>query len=116
MFIPQHTRIYLATGSTDMRKAINGLSILVQEHMDLDPFSGHLFVFCNRRRNIIKVLYWDRTGFCLWHKRLERDRFVWPQSAKQVLEFDIRQLSWILQGLDIRRFQGHKPLKFSAVA
>jgi len=59
------TKVYLALGNTDMRKAINGLSILVQESMDIDPFSGHLFVFCNRKRNIIKILYWDRNGFCL---------------------------------------------------
>ncbi len=65
MFLPLHTRIYLAVGSTDMRKAINGLSILVEDQMDLDPFSGHLFVFCNRRRNMVKILYWDRNGFCL---------------------------------------------------
>jgi transposase len=63
-------RVYLAVGSTDMRKAINGLSILVEQAMDLDPFSGDLFVFCNRKRTIVKILYWDHNGFCLWHKRL----------------------------------------------
>ena len=59
-------RVYLAVGVTDMRKSINGLSILVQDQLDLDPISGHLFAFCNRRRDIVKVLYWDRNGFCLW--------------------------------------------------
>lgn len=64
-------RVYLALGATDMRKSIDGLSILVSQHLQLDPFAGHLFGFCNRSRTIIKLLYWDRNGFCLWHKRLD---------------------------------------------
>jgi transposase len=78
MLMPLSTRVYLVLGNTDMRKAINGLSILVESHLQLDPFSGHLFVFCNRRRNILKILYWDRNGFCLWQKRLEKHDFKWP--------------------------------------
>jgi transposase len=74
-------KVYLAPGYTDMRKAINGLSILV-EQLELDPFSGHLFVFCNRSRKILKILYWDRNGFCLWHKRLEKQRFKWPETSE----------------------------------
>lgn len=58
-------KVFLAVGSIDMRKSINGLSILVAEHLEMDPFSGHLFAFCNRTRNIVKILYWDRNGFCL---------------------------------------------------
>ena len=69
------SQIYLATGSTDMRKSINGLSILVAEQLEYDPLSGQLFCFCNRKRSIIKILYWEHNGFCLWHKRLEKDRF-----------------------------------------
>ena len=79
--IPENSiRVYLALGSTDLRKAINGLSVLVEQAMGLDPFSGDLFVFCNRRQNIIKILYWDRNGFCLWQKRLEKQFFTWPES------------------------------------
>ncbi|MBN1226395.1 MAG: IS66 family insertion sequence element accessory protein TnpB, partial [Deltaproteobacteria bacterium] len=59
-------KVYLAIGNTDMRKSINGLSILVERNMELDPFSGHLYVFCNRRRNMLKILYWDRNGFCVY--------------------------------------------------
>ena len=88
MFLPSGTRIYLAVGSTDMRKAINGLSILVQDELALDPLSGHLFAFCNRKRNMVKILYWDRNGFCLWHKRLEKHHFTWPRVG-------IRCSSWI---------------------
>ena len=82
MFPQCNTRIYLAAGNTDMRKAINGLSILVQDRRRLDPLSGHMFVFCNRRRDIIKILYWDRYGFCLWQKRLEKHFFSWPERSE----------------------------------
>ncbi len=96
-------RVYLALGTTDMRKAINGLSVLVEQAMDLDPFSGDLFVFCNRRKNIMKILYWDQNGFCLWHKRLEEHRFLWPKRPEQVMAIDRKQLDWLLAGLDIAR-------------
>lgn len=115
MFLPLHTRIYLAVGSTDMRKAINGLSILVQEQMELDPFSGHLFVFCNRSCNIIKILYWDRNGFALWQKRLEKHFFSWPKSSEQVMQIDPRQLSWLLDGLNIDQLTKHKELNYQTV-
>ena len=80
------TKVYLAVGATDMRKAINGLSMLTQGTLELDVFTGHLFAFCNRRRTIVKILYWDRNGFCLFQKRLERQAFRWPASREQVLE------------------------------
>jgi len=107
------TRVYLALGNTDMRKAINSLSILVQESMDLDPFSGHLFVFCNRRRNILKILYWDRNGFCLWSKRLEKHFFRWPESSNDVMKIDQRELMWLVDGLEINQQKAHKRLSYS---
>lgn len=112
---PGNTKVYLAAGVTDMRKAINGLSILVEGQLELDPFSGHLFVFCNRRRNMIKILYWDQNGFCLWQKRLEKDRFRWPESWEQVLKLDHRQLGWLLDGLEIRQSRAHGRLSYSTV-
>jgi transposase len=112
---PANTKVYLAAGVTDMRKAINGLSILVEGQLELDPFSGHLFVFCNRRRNMIKILYWDLNGFCLWQKRLEKHRFRWPESREQVLRLDPRQLSWLLDGLEIRQCKAHDQLSYSTV-
>ena len=115
MVLAYNTRIYLAVGSTDMRKAINGLSILVQDELDLDPLSGHLFAFCNRRRNMIKILYWDRNGFCLWHKRLEKQYFTWPESQQQVLELDARELTWLIEGLDISQLDGHQRLNYSTM-
>ena len=107
-------KVYLAVGSTDMRKAINGLSILVEQAMDLDPFSGDLFVFCNRKCTIIKILYWHTNGFCLWLKRLEKDRFKWPQSGTDIVEIGAEQLSWLLAGLD---FSGaHQRLVYSVLS
>jgi transposase len=96
-----------------MRKAINGLSVIVSEQMQLDIFSSCLFVFCNRTETILKILYWDKNGFCLWQKRLEKDRFKWPQTSKEVLTITSRELSWLIAGLNIH--QAHKPLKYSMI-
>jgi transposase len=106
-------KVYLALGNTDMRKSINGLSIIVESHFDLDPFSGHLFVFCNRRRTIMKILYWDRNGFCLWHKRLEKERFQWPERSESVMMIEERELRWLMEGLDLRQDKAHKKLSYS---
>jgi len=111
--VPINTRVYLSLGSTDMRKAINGLSIMVEDCLKLDPFSGHLFVFCNRRRNIIKILYWNRNGFCLWQKRLEKDRFKWPENEEEVFLISRKELSWLVAGLDITT--AHPTLKYETL-
>jgi transposase len=108
-------QVYLATGATDMRKSINGLSLIVAEQFALDPLSGHLFCFCNRRRDIIKILFWDRNGFCLWHKRLEKDRFQWPQSEQEVMSLPGHALSWLLDGLSVEQADAHRQLAFSQV-
>lgn len=113
--LPSHTRVYLRPGGTDMRKAIDSLSILVQDTLELDPFSGHLFVFCNRRHTMLKVLYWDRNGFCLWQKRLEKHRFKWPKSKDEVLEIGPRELSFLLEGLDPGALRPHESLRYSTL-
>jgi transposase len=115
MFGSDNLKVYLATGSTDMRKAINGLSVLVDD-LDLDPFSGHLFVFCNRRRTMLKILYWQVNGFCLWQKRLERERFQWPESRTDVEEIDRRSLTWLLDGLPLRQPAAHRSLAYRITA
>ena len=115
MFPEAGVRVYLATGVTDMRKSISGLSILVGNHLVMDPFSGHLFAFCNHRRNMIKILYWDRNGFCLWQKRLEKERFSWPETTAEVKEIQVRQLRWLLDGLDLNRTKGHRGLNYSII-
>lgn len=117
MFVPPpSTQVYIAPGATDMRKSINGLSLLVTDQLDLDPFSGYLFAFCNRKRDMIKILYWDRNGFCLWHKRLEKDRFRWPETAEDVLYVQGYELSWLLDGLDLEQQMAHQPLEYEIIA
>ena len=74
--------ILIRPGVTDMRKQINGLSMIASEQMDKDPLSGALFLFCNRHRRILKAIYWDATGFAMWMKKLEQDRYPWPQTAE----------------------------------
>lgn len=116
MFFPaQNLKVYIALGNTDMRKSIDGLSILVSEKLNLDLFSGHLFVFCNRKQDIVKILYWDRNGFCLWHKRLEKDHFQWPQSKDQVMTLGVQELAWLMDGLSIHQKKAHKKLRYSTV-
>lgn len=110
-----HVRVYLVVGNVDMRKSIDGLSILISERFSLNPFAGHLFAFCNRRRTCVKVLYWDRNGFVLWQKRLEKDRFRWPSSRAEVLELDQRELRWLLEGLEVQQARAHKAVQYSAV-
>jgi transposase len=113
--IHQGLKVYLATGATDMRKSINTLAILVTEQMELDPLSGQLFAFCNRKRDTLKVLYWDRNGFCLWHKRLERDRFPWPRTTGEALCISMRQLNWLLDGLSLAQ-PAHRSLDYDSMA
>jgi len=118
MFYPAApaARVYLAPGVTDMRKAINGLSLLVANQLKLDPLSGHLFGFCNRKRDMVKTLYWDRNGFCLWHKRLEKDRFQWPQTAEDVLTVSVHELAWLLDGLSLDQRMAHQEISYEVMA
>ncbi len=108
--------VYLAPGATDLRKSINGLSILVEDQMELNPFSGYLFGFCNRSRTTIKLLYWDRNGFCLWMKRLEAERFQWPDSQTKYLALTKREVSCLLDGLSLQQKGAHGILNYSVVS
>lgn len=113
MFYPaKSTQVYIAPGATDMRKSINGLSLMVSDQLDLNPLSGHLFAFCNRKRDMVKILYWDRNGFCLWHKRLEQDRFRWPETEKDVVGVQGNELSWLLDGLHLHQQAAHRELHY----
>ena len=109
-------QVHLCCEPVDFRKAINGLSILVAEDLELDPFSAQVFAFCNRKRNQVKLLVWERNGFVLWQKRLEKDRFPWPQSNREeVLEVTGRELNWLLDGIDVFGQKPHEALHFSDV-
>jgi transposase len=99
------TRIYVAVGSTDMRKGFEGLYGLVRDQLGLDPLSGHLCLFCNKGRNRLKVLYWDGSGLWICAKRLERGRFSWPSDGEQSARVTLSQeeLSLLLGGIDLTR-------------
>lgn len=106
MLISIPRKVYLGLGATDMRRSINGLALLVENGEIGSLFSGSLFVFCNRAKTIVKILYWDENGFCLWQKRLEKHKFKWPSTEEEVMEIETKQLSWLLAGLDIEKAHG----------
>jgi transposase len=101
--LPAGTRVWLAAGVTDMRRGFDGLAALVQEKLAGDPFGGHLFVFRGRRGDRVKLLWWDGNGLCLFAKRLERGRFVWPQAEGGTVHLSAAQLSMLLEGIDWRQ-------------
>lgn len=102
----ERTRVWLILGRTDMRKAINGLSDIVANQLKLPALSGQYFVFCGRRRDTLKILYWDNNGYCLWYKKLEQDRFRWPRTEREAQAISGQQLGWLLSGLDIGQAHG----------
>jgi transposase len=104
---PSNQRVFLACGSTDLRKSIDGLAAIVQESFGLNPFSSGLFVFCNRACNKLKILYWDHNGFWLYYRRLERGRFQWPTGKEEVVAISSRELRWLLDGLSLSQRQAH---------
>ena len=100
--LPSGTRVWLAAGVTDLRRGFDGLSALVQTQLQGDPFNGHLFVFRGRRGDLIKVLWWDGQGMCLFSKRLEKGRFIWPRAPNGAVALTPAQLSMLLEGIDWR--------------
>ena len=122
-------RVLVRPGITDMRKQINGLAVLVEQELGLNPFEdGAVFLFCNRcwsvpaapartcilKRRILKALFWDATGFCLVQKRLEKHRFPWPPTAEQVREITVAQLKMLLSGIDF--WHAHERLEYQSVS
>lgn len=114
-------RVYLVSGVTDMRKAINGLSIIISEQLGGNPFSGSVYVFCNRQRDKLKILYWERNGFWLYYRSLEQGKFQWPRACPmsessalgmekypQTYSLTLRELQWLLDGLSFTQKQAHK--------
>lgn len=107
-------RVYLHRAPVDMRKQMDGLSILAKEVIGRDPLSGALFAFINARRNKLKLLAWENNGFIVWYKRLEQHRFHWPRgSADTVLTLSGEQLNWLLDGYDVWRMKPHEVLHCS---
>jgi transposase len=108
--------VYVCVAPVDFRLQINGLASCVQEVLGLAPLSAHLFAFTNRHRNRVKVLYWERNGFVLWHKRLERDRFQWPRGDESTVSLTGQELNWLLDGFDLRYWRPHGRLDYQWVA
>src|SRR5204863_236206 len=106
--LPAGTRIWLAAGITDMRKGFDSLAVQAQTVLGKNPFSGHVFCFRGRRGDLIKLLWWDGDGLCLFAKRLERGRFVWPRTEQGVAVLTPAQLSMLLEGIDWRRPLRHR--------
>jgi transposase len=97
------TQVWISCRPTDMRKGFNGLAAEVKNVLSADPFSGHLFVFRGKRGDYIKALYWDGSGLCLFSKRLENGRFVWPPVINERLRLTSSQLAMLIEGMDWRR-------------
>lgn len=110
-------QVYLYRPAVDMRKAMDGLSAIVQQAMQHDPLSGTLFVFINKRRDKLKILYWERNGFVVWYKRLEAERFAWPVKAQEaVVTLTGEQLNWLLDGYNVWRMKPHRTLHYSVLS
>jgi transposase len=108
--LPTGTHIWIAAGVTDLRRGFTGLSAVAQAVLKQNPFSGHVFVFRGRRGDLIKLLWWDGDGLCLFAKRLERGRFIWPQAESGTVSLTPAQLSMLLEGIDWRRpIRTHTP-------
>lgn len=114
MFI-QPSQVFLSRDFVDFRKSINGLSQIVEEDIGLSSMSGALFIFCNKAKDKLKILYWDKTGFALWYKRLEKERFKWPAKFDTDLDCEVelteQQLNWLLEGYSVI---GHQALDFQS--
>ena len=100
--VPAGTRVWLAAGHTDMRKGFDGLAVRVQELLKRDPHCGHLFVFRGKRGDLIKIIWHDGQGMCLFAKRLERGRFIWPSTVGDAITITGAQLGYLLEGIDWR--------------
>ena len=111
--VPQ---VYLCIETVDFRKSNTGLSLIVEQSLELDPFAQALYVFANRRKDKIKILYWEKNGFCLWYKSLEEERFKWPKDLTTVtVNLNTEQLNWLLDGFDLWRNKPHQTLHCQSV-
>ncbi len=104
-------RIYIACGYTDLRRGIDGLASIVAEQFQLDPFSNTLFLFCGRRRDRIKALYWEGNGFVLLYKRLENGSFQWPRTGDEACSLTAQQYRWLMEGLQVEQPKAHRPVE-----
>ncbi len=108
--------IFLHRSPVDGRKQINGLTAIIQGSMDQNPFGTGIFIFISKSRDVLRMIYWDKSGFAMWTKRLEKEKFRWPSKMEvNILQLSTQQLSWLLDGLDITKIMPHQELNFSSV-
>ena len=111
MILEKEKRVFVRMGFTDMRKQINGLSAIIQELKSDCPFDGSYYVFCGKTRKVIKIVYWDKNGFCLWLKRLEQDSFPWPKAGDELEEMTRQHIRLLLRGIDV--WKEHKRIEYA---
>ncbi len=108
-------QVFLYLKPVDFRKGFLGLSALVEVELGHNPFSGQLYVFCNRQRNKIKCLFWESSGFVLYYKSLTQEKFKWPKDKNDTLQITGEQINWLLDGYDIMAMKAHKKLQFDSL-
>ncbi|OQB97582.1 MAG: IS66 Orf2 like protein [Spirochaetes bacterium ADurb.Bin110] len=114
MVLRKSKAIYLVSGVTDMRKQITGLASIIEAKKPGEIFSGNYFVFLGKSRRVMKIIYWDKTGFCMWQKRLEEESFPWTRKQTGVVELEHEQFKLLLKGIDI--FREHRTLHYEIIA
>jgi transposase len=116
IFENSSTKAYLACGPTDLRKSIDGLAVLVKEGFNLDPFTTSLYVFCNRKKDKLKILQWQHNGFWLYYRRLEEGKFIWPDGKRaNMAQISRRELNWLLDGLPLKQHFAHREVQARTV-
>ena len=112
---PALARVYLYREAVDFRKSYRGLSAIVEQELGHNPFSGELYVFCNRQRNKLKILLWEDNGFVLYYKALAEEKFRWPRHDQTLLTVTGQQLNWLLDGYDLAQLRAHKKVHYEAL-
>jgi len=118
--LPPSVRIFICTEAADMRRSFDGLAAMAKQIIGRSPFTGHLFVFRNRKKDRVKILWWDRAGFCIWYKRLEKGVFRFPEGDGQSVEVEAADLALLLEGIDLaganrrKRFEPRAPAYLSS--
>ncbi len=110
---PSAVKVYLCKQVTDMRRSFDGLAMMVQNIVKQDPLSGHMFVFRNKRGNMMKLLYWDNDGYAIWYKRLEKGKFSWPSNIQEGMAIDSRDFAMILEGVKLSRTAKEKRFRLT---
>ena len=114
MAVIEEVEVWLHREPVDFRRQINGLVLIVEQEMEADPFAKRVYAFTNRRRDRARLLYWDRNGFALWLKRLEKDRFPWPDDGEETIVVGRREIAWLLDGIDFFRLRPHEEIFYES--